>query len=769
MAIIMQSDNKNGLKLLEPVRKSGFENGNEHLLHQVQRAGNLDDPEVAALFDAGDPDRIFEDLRAIGHGSFGAVYFARNRESKESVAIKKMSFMGKQSMEKWQDILKEIRFLWDLHHPNIIEYKGCYLKEQTAWLVTEYCIGSASDILHVHKQSGLREPEISSICSGVLLALDHLHSLGRIHRDVKAGNILLSESGSVKLADFGSASLHCPAQSFVGTPYWMAPELILAMEEGHYDGKVDVWSLGITSIELAEGKPPYFSMNAMSALYHIPQNESPSLDPRGGRVWSPQFRHFVQTCLLKKPEERPTSKQLLTSHPFISGGSRASISPSQILLELISRTKSAVRELDDNLNCKKMKRILLTDDDPDDVDSSLETAHNSQGAVSLKEETSSISSSSSLESLRNKFYYEQMSGYRRMRKEHQTALIKLEDKCRLQMDEKGRALDGEYEAMLLLFSKELAKLLARHQKEMDSKGKEGLTGEKQLRKEISISLEQERKSWDERKRKEYQKVKERWRAELGEDGVPRTKRQREGIIQGRKENWKRQEVHEENQMVRSHKNYLDLEIRRYRRRKLVETHDLEGNLLKEELGKREQQLEQAHSLLVKQHESTQQLEFGQQRSIHELKEEQGGKLHQAEVTNQREYMARAEVELRKKQLRTSSGRGGGGGGTKNQELHQQQRDQLRRKLEAELRSLMEYQLKNTMQAEGQRERERRELSERVAVRGRLLEQKMREEMKQFEGEKRERLRLLGERQFREIERFDDESNRLGFSLAQVTE
>ena len=137
-------------------------------------------------------------------------------------------------------------------------------------LVMEYCLGSASDIIEVHK-APLREDEISAICSGVLNGLHYLHSQLRIHRDIKAGNILLTDSGDIKLADFGSAAIASPANSFVGTPYWMAPEVILAMDEGQYDGKVDVWSLGITCIELAERKPPYFNMNAMSALYHIAQ------------------------------------------------------------------------------------------------------------------------------------------------------------------------------------------------------------------------------------------------------------------------------------------------------------------------------------------------------------------------------------------------------------------------------------------------------------------------------------------------------------------
>lgn len=181
---------------------------------------------MAELFDKEDPDKIFEDLREIGHGSFGAVYYARCLLTREIVAIKKMSYLGKQSLEKWQDILKEIRFLRQLNHPNTIQYKGCFLKDHTAWvkpsfvmildlcfafpnlvffpqLVMEYCLGSASDIIEVHKRP-LKEEEIAAICEGVLRGLHYLHSLGRIHRDVKAGNILLTENGTVKLGNYVS-------------------------------------------------------------------------------------------------------------------------------------------------------------------------------------------------------------------------------------------------------------------------------------------------------------------------------------------------------------------------------------------------------------------------------------------------------------------------------------------------------------------------------------------------------------------------------------
>ncbi|XP_037834609.1 serine/threonine-protein kinase TAO2 [Kryptolebias marmoratus] len=312
------------------------------------RAGNLKDPDVADLFCKDDPEKLFADLREIGHGSFGAVYFARDVCSNEVVAIKKMSYSGKQTNEKWQDIIKEVKFLQKLGHPNTIEYRGCYLKEHTAWLVMEYCLGSASDLLEVHKKP-LQEMEIAAITHGALQGLAYLHSHNMIHRDVKAGNILLTEPGQVKLGDFGSASIVSPANSFVGTPYWMAPEVILAMDEGQYDGKVDVWSLGITCIELAERKPPLFNMNAMSALYQIAQNESPVLQ---SNHWSDSFRSFVDSCLQKIPQDRPTSDVLL-NHRFLCRER-----PQTVIMDLIARTKDAVRELD-NLQYRKMKKILF--------------------------------------------------------------------------------------------------------------------------------------------------------------------------------------------------------------------------------------------------------------------------------------------------------------------------------------------------------------------------------------------------------------------------
>ncbi|XP_071517078.1 serine/threonine-protein kinase Tao isoform X8 [Panulirus ornatus] len=631
----------------------------------LSRPGSLRSPEVAELFERDDPDRLFDDLREIGHGSFGAVYYARHLSSKEVVAIKKMSYNGKQSAEKWQDILKEIRFLRSLRHPNTVTYKGCYLKESTVWLVMEYCLGSASDIIEVHRQP-LREEEISAICEGCLQGLSYLHSLGKIHRDVKAGNILLTENGTVKLADFGSASIISPANSFVGTPYWMAPEVILAMDEGQYDGKVDVWSLGITCIELAERKPPYFNMNAMSALYHIAQNDAPKMSAPD---WSKDFQHFVESCLQKSPPDRPTSARLLT-HEFILRHR----SP-HIILDLIARTKKAVREFD-NLNYRKMKKILLyeTESQQGDVEGEAEeedpAGGDSSKSNSITSEKSVISAgpvgnageastsnfatikTTSIVSKQQKEHLQEdmhaaMSGYKRMRQEHQRAQAKLEERCRVDMESHKHMLDKEYEALLTQFSKELEKLRQKHEKEQEKKLDMCTLAEKNLQKDINGRHGIELKHFQSQYKKQYKENIEKWKKELSQD--PNTpKRQREAQLQSQKEYLKASERQEEQKLMQQQGDYLQLETRKFRRRSLLAYYVKEQSLLKEELSKREQQLEAAHAMLLRHHQLTQDLEYRQQRAIHTLKEEQMNKQHQTELSSQHEYMKRAERDLRKK-------------------------------------------------------------------------------------------------------------------------
>ncbi|XP_058800902.1 serine/threonine-protein kinase Tao isoform X2 [Phymastichus coffea] len=862
----------------------------------VPRPGSLKDPEIAELFEKNDPEKIFEDLREIGHGSFGAVYYARCLLSKEIVAIKKMSYLGKQTMEKWQDILKEIRFLRQLKHPNTIEYKGCYLRDHTAWLVMEYCLGSASDIIEVHKRP-LKEDEIAAICEGVLRGLHYLHSLGRIHRDVKAGNILLTENGTVKLADFGSASIKCPANSFVGTPYWMAPEVILAMDEGQYDGKVDVWSLGITCIELAERKPPYFNMNAMSALYHIAQNERPTLN---SAEWTDVFRYFVEVCLTKSPSERPTSGKLLSQHPFVT----RTRSP-QVLIDLIQRTKAAVRELD-NLNYRKMKKILMIDTcetesqvgDADGGDSSKSNSITSEHSIhSMGVSASSQSSSTNslplpnadsndypaavgsvrnrgghkigsgggggltqnlLEHGANNFatirttsivtkqqkehmqeeMHEQMSGYKRMRREHHGALVKLEERCKMEMESHKQLLEKEYESLMQQFSKELEKLQARHHQELERRLKQNQNAEKKLHKEITSRHEADRKALEAQQKREYKAYKERWKKELSQDEVT-PKRQRDATLQSQKDSLKQHEAQEEQRLARGQREYLDLEMRKFRRKKLTAFHVLEQELLREELNKRQQQLEQAHAMLLRHHEKTQELEYRQQRAVHALREEQIHRQHSTELSNQRDYMQRAERDLRKKhalelkqqpkslkqkemqirkqfretcKIQTRQYKA-----LKAQILQTTPKDEqkavikklkeeqrrklallgeqyeqsiaemlqkqsirldesqeiecqiLKQRLNHELELLMAYQSKNKMQAEAQRDRERRELEDRVSVRRALLEKKLEDETQKILHERSERIRLLQEKHDRELHQFDEESARIGFSALAIAE
>ncbi|CAM9118925.1 unnamed protein product [Bubo scandiacus] len=249
------------------------------------RPGSLKDPEVAELFFKEDPEKLFADLREIGHGSFGAVYFARDLRTNEVVAIKKMSYSGKQSNEKWQDIVREVKFLQRLRHPNTIQYRGCYLRGHTAWLAMEYCLGSASDLLEVHKQP-LQEVEIAAIAHGALQGLAYLHRHSMIHRG--------------EGPRFTPPAPHLPS-----SPPQDGPEVILAMDEGQYDGRADVWSLGITCIELAEQRPPLFHLNAMSALYHIAQSPAPPCSPQTGPSISAISWIRVSKSPARAPGPRP--------------------------------------------------------------------------------------------------------------------------------------------------------------------------------------------------------------------------------------------------------------------------------------------------------------------------------------------------------------------------------------------------------------------------------------------------------------------------------
>uniref|UniRef100_A0A2K5U5N1 non-specific serine/threonine protein kinase n=1 Tax=Macaca fascicularis TaxID=9541 RepID=A0A2K5U5N1_MACFA len=713
----------------------------------TNRAGSLKDPEIAELFFKEDPEKLFTDLREIGHGSFGAVYF------------------------KWQDIIKEVKFLQRIKHPNSIEYKGCYLREHTAWLVMEYCLGSASDLLEVHKKP-LQEVEIAAITHGALQGLAYLHSHTMIHRDIKAGNILLTEPGQVKLADFGSASMASPANSFVGTPYWMAPEVILAMDEGQYDGKVDVWSLGITCIELAERKPPLFNMNAMSALYHIAQNESPTLQ---SNEWSDYFRNFVDSCLQKIPQDRPTSEELL-KHMFVLRER-----PETVLIDLIQRTKDAVRELD-NLQYRKMKKLLFQEahngpaveaqEEEEEQDhgvgrtgtvnsvgsnqsipsmsisassqsssvNSLPDVSDDKSELDMMEGDHTVMSNSSVIHLkpeeenyreegdsrtrasdpqsppqvsRHKSHYrnrehfatirtaslvtrqmqeheqdselrEQMSGYKRMRRQHQKQLMTLENKLKAEMDEHRLRLDKDLETQRNNFAAEMEKLIKKHQAAMEKEAKVMSNEEKKFQQHIQAQQKKELNSFLESQKREYKLRKE----QLKES--------------------------KELQIKKQFQDTCKIQTRQY---KALRNHLLETTPKSE------------HKAVLKR-----------------LKEEQTRKL--AILAEQYDHSINEMLSTQALRL---------------DEAQEAECQVLKMQLQQELELLNAYQSKIKMQAEAQHDRELRELEQRVSLRRALLEQKIEEEMLALQNERTERIRSLLERQAREIEAFDSESMRLGFS------
>lgn len=281
-----------------------------------------------------DPETLFELQERLGKGSYGSVYKGRSYQTNEIVAIKLLSLDDEATLK---DIREEIQHLAACNHPNIVHYYGSYFKDENLWICMEYCGGgSVSDICQI-TESGLQEDEIALICREALQGLNYLHGppIHKIHRDIKGGNILLTESGDVKLADFGVAATlfntFSKRNTFVGTPYWMAPEVI---KEDKYDGRADVWSLGITAIEMAEILPPHHNTHPMRVLFMIPRNDPPTL--RDKNKWSKEFHSFLSACLTIDPKQRPTAAQLL-EHPFV-----ANCKSKAVLADLVDRCKKIV-------------------------------------------------------------------------------------------------------------------------------------------------------------------------------------------------------------------------------------------------------------------------------------------------------------------------------------------------------------------------------------------------------------------------------------------
>ena len=259
---------------------------------------------------SSNPEEIFDLLDLLGEGSYGSVYQALHKPSKEIVAIKIVPTTG-----ELDHIKREIQILKECKSDYIVKYYGSYFHSNNLWLIMEYCaIGSILDLMQV-TQKPLNEYQIGSILSMTLKGLEYLHKNKKIHRDIKAGNILLDHKGNIKLADFGvSAELlntFAVKDTVIGTPFWMSPEVI---SKSKYNKKTDVWSLGITAIEMAEGEPPYSNIHPIKAMFVIKNNPPQGLSEPN--KWSNEFNDFVRKCLTLDPKKRPTAGDLL-KHPFI--------------------------------------------------------------------------------------------------------------------------------------------------------------------------------------------------------------------------------------------------------------------------------------------------------------------------------------------------------------------------------------------------------------------------------------------------------------------
>ncbi|EPS25907.1 hypothetical protein PDE_00843 [Penicillium oxalicum 114-2] len=285
-----------------------------------------------------DPETIYTKQSCIGGGSFGRVYKGVELRTGESVAIKIIDVENAE--DEVDDIIQEIAILSELQSPYVTKYHGSFLKGSYLWIVMEYCSGgSCHDLL---RPGAIHEEYIAIILRELLKGLDYLHSDHKLHRDIKAANVLLSASGQVKLADFGvsgqlSATM-TKKNTFVGTPFWMAPEVI---KQSGYDYKADIWSLGITAIELACGDPPYADIHPMKVLFLIPKNPPPKLNGEFSRP----FKQFVELCLRRDPKERPSAKELL-EHPFIKRAKRTTYLTE--LIERAERWQATRRDVDDD-------------------------------------------------------------------------------------------------------------------------------------------------------------------------------------------------------------------------------------------------------------------------------------------------------------------------------------------------------------------------------------------------------------------------------------
>ncbi|KAK3094397.1 hypothetical protein FSP39_001244 [Pinctada imbricata] len=306
-----------------------------------------------------DPNLKWEIVGELGDGAFGKVYKAQNKENGSLAALKQVEIKSEEDLE---DFAVEIDILSECRHKNVVGLHEAFFFDGKLWMYIEFCEGGALDSIMVDLEKSLSEKQIRYVAHEMCLGLDFLHKNKVIHRDLKAGNVLLTAEGYVKLADFGVSAKNSRTNqrrdSFIGTPYWMAPEVIMCetLKDNPYNHKADIWSLGITLIEFAQIEPPNHDLHPMRVLIRIQKSDPPTLAVP--RKWSKTMNDFITKCLVKNPDQRPSAAELL-EHPFIVDCTEKDKNE---ILNLISESKAEVEETIEDLtedeDIKEMKRHM---------------------------------------------------------------------------------------------------------------------------------------------------------------------------------------------------------------------------------------------------------------------------------------------------------------------------------------------------------------------------------------------------------------------------
>lgn len=316
-----------------------------------------------------DTSENYEVLSVLGEGSYGRVCKCRHKISGELCAAKIVEID-----RDVRALVEEISYLERGKSEFVVGYLGSFQVENSFWILMDFCeAGSVSDLMRASRMC-LSEEELQGICACITLGLLHLHKLRMIHRDIKAGNILLTSNGTAKLADFGVSAqldtMQSKRETAIGTPYWMAPEVI---QEGRYNNKADIWSLGVTLIEMAEGEPPFANMHPMRALFVIPKKPPSTL--RNPQAWSPQLNDFIAHCLVKDQDDRSACENLLTL-PFIKDTVDDLLeNPNQAACKVVLST--LVRESLPRIEAFREEKSAK----PDDLDSTIQSGTTIQETI----------------------------------------------------------------------------------------------------------------------------------------------------------------------------------------------------------------------------------------------------------------------------------------------------------------------------------------------------------------------------------------------------